>query len=159
MLRLVVMGVSGCGKSTVGRALATALAADFVDADDLHPPGNIARMARGEPLTDADRWPWLETCGTALAALPRGVLACSALRRSYRDRLRAAVPDLRLVFLSAPPAMLADRLAHRPGHFMPPQLLQSQLATLEPPGDDEAPLVIDPGLPLARIVAEVRASV
>lgn len=153
-LRLVVMGVSGCGKTTVGRMLAEALGAGFQDADDLHPPENLARMARAEPLSDADRWPWLELCGQALQARPRLVLACSALRRSYRDRLRRAVPDLRLLYLAADQPVIAARLAQRQGHFMPQALLASQYEILEPPGAAESALVVDAGLPASQIVAE-----
>lgn len=152
-LHLVVMGVSGCGKTTLGRALAKVLGASFTDADDLHPPENRARMARGEALRDVDRWPWLDSCAAVLAATPRAVLACSALRRGYRDRLRAAVPDLRLLHLAAPQPVIAARLAQRQGHFMPPGLLPSQYAILEPPGPEEGVLVLDAGLPLDRLLA------
>lgn len=136
--RVVVMGVAGCGKSQLGAALAKAARAEFVEGDALHPPENIAKMAAGRALTDADRAPWLAACGAALAAHPRAVLACSALRIGYRDALRAAVPVLRFLYLAVPEPVLAARLAARQGHFMPPALLASQLATLEVPGPEEA---------------------
>lgn len=136
--RVVVMGVAGCGKSQLGAALAKATGAEFVEGDALHPAANIAKMAAGTALTDADRAPWLAACGAALAAHPRAVLACSALRIGYRDALRAAVPGLRFLYLAVPEPVLAARLAARQGHFMPPALLASQLATLDVPGPEEA---------------------
>lgn len=137
MLRLVVMGVSGCGKTTLGAALAACLGAGFVDADDLHPPANRAKIARGEALTDADRWPWLDLVADALHDRAPVVVACSALRRAYRNRLRSA-GGVRFLHLAASQEVIAARLAARQGHFMPESLLDSQYATLEPPGDDEA---------------------
>ena len=130
------MGVSGCGKSSLGGALAAALALPFTDADDLHPAANRAKMAAGQPLTDADRWPWLLAVGTVLAK-SAGVVACSALRRSYRDRLRDTAGPVQFLHLVAPREVIAERLAARRGHFMPIALLDSQLATLEPlaPGE------------------------
>lgn len=137
---IVVMGVAGAGKTTVGRALADAYGAPFCDADDLHTPAAVAKMARGEALTDDDRWPWLVRVREAAerAANPRCVVACSCLRRAYRDVLRAT--DMRVVFvyLHVDPAVLASRLQHRSGHFMKADMLASQLATLEPPTPDEA---------------------
>jgi carbohydrate kinase (thermoresistant glucokinase family) len=135
-MRLVVMGVSGCGKSSLGAALATALALPFTDADDLHPAANRAKMAAGQPLTDADRWPWLQAVGAVLAG-GAGVVACSALRRSYRDRLRDTAGPVQFLHLVAPREVIVERLAARRGHFMPLALLDSQLATLEPlaPGE------------------------
>ena len=157
-LRVVVMGVSGCGKSTLGRALAAALATRFVDADDLHPAENIAKMAAGQPLDDADRAPWLDRCAAALAAGPV-VLACSALKRRYRDRLRVAAPDLRLIHLAAPQSLLAERLVARSGHFMPAGLLPSQFAALEAP-EGEGALVLDAmAPPEAQLAAALRALV
>ena len=142
--RVVVMGVSGCGKTTVGRALADRLGVPYVEGDELHPPENVARMAAGIPLTDDDRWPWLDAIASRLAAADGGaVVACSALRRRYRDRLRAAAPDLRLVHLHGARELLQQRLAARRGHYMPAALLQSQLDTLEPPQADEAALTLD----------------
>lgn len=152
--RLLLMGVSGSGKSTVGPLLARALALPFADADAFHPPGNIAKMAAGIPLADEDRWPWLEALGAWLAAQPGGgVLACSALKRSYRDRLRARVPGLRLLFLAGDPALIAARQAARPGHFMPPALMASQFATLEPPAPEEGAIRLDVRDPPELLVA------
>jgi gluconokinase len=150
---VVVMGVSGTGKSTIGRALADALRLPFVEGDDLHPPANVAKMAAGIPLTDADRAPWLDLVAARLAG-PPAVVACSALRRIYRDRLRMDAPDLALVYLHGTRELLAGRMAARPGHFMPTSLLDSQLATLEPPTPDENALAVDVVLPPAEIVAE-----
>jgi gluconokinase len=145
-LRVVVMGVSGCGKSTVGRLLALQLGARYVEGDDLHPATNVQRMAAGIALTDADRAGWLAQVGEQLASAgsPQGVVAsCSALRRSYRDQLRAAAPGLRFVYLAGAREMLAARLAARQGHYMPVALLQSQLDTLEEPGADEDAIRVD----------------
>jgi gluconokinase len=116
---------------------------------------NKEKMARGMPLTDADRWPWLDTLAGELAARPRVVLACSALRRVYRDRLRAAGGGVRFLFITGPPDVIHERMLRRSGHFMPPSLLQSQLATLEPPAADEASLTVPLGLPLAEQVGVV----
>lgn len=153
--RVVVMGVSGCGKSTVGRALAERLGVNFVEGDALHSDRNVAKMAAGIPLTDADRHGWLQAVAEQISnptAEARGVVAsCSALKRIYRDLLRAGAPDLRFVFLHGDPALLAGRLARRTGHYMPPSLLQSQLQTLEPPGDDEAPIRLDIAEPPDRL--------
>lgn len=139
--RLLVMGVSGAGKTTLAKALARRLGAAFVDADDLQPPRNRAKMAAGQPLDDADRAPWLEAVAQVIAgwsaAGQDGVIACSALRRAYRDRLRAADPGLVTVYLNVEEAELRRRLARRRGHFFPAQLLASQLAALEPPTRDE----------------------
>lgn len=142
--RFVVMGVSGAGKSRVGALLAERLGGAFVEGDDLHPPGNRAKMAAGHPLADEDRWPWLDRVAAALEAAPApAVAACSALRRAYRDRLRAGAPGLVVLHLAGDPALVAERLRARKGHFMPPALLQSQLATLEPLGPDEAAVEVD----------------
>ena len=139
----VVMGVSGSGKSTVGAALARRLRVPFADADDFHPPANIAKMSAGLPLDDVDRAPWLAAIGRWLAAQADGaVVSCSALRRTYRDRLRAYAPDLELVHLDGSRATIARRQAARPGHFMPASLLDSQFATLEPLEPDEPGLVL-----------------
>ncbi|MGV3712663.1 gluconokinase [Pseudolysinimonas sp.] len=147
---VVVMGVSGTGKSTVGAALAEALGLPFVEGDDLHPAANRAKMASGIPLTDADRMPWLDAIA---AELDRPVVvACSALRRAYRDRLRAAAPDLALVFLHGTPELLAARVEGREGHFMPTSLLRSQLDTLEEPSPDEGPIPVDVALRPDEIV-------
>ncbi|MBB3897028.1 gluconokinase [Roseococcus suduntuyensis] len=156
-MRVVVMGVSGSGKSSFGAALAEALSLPFADADAFHPAGNIAKMQAGIPLTDADRWPWLDALGAWLAAQP-GVVACSALRRAYRDRLREAAPGLRLIYLEGAPDLIAARQAARPGHFMPASLMDSQFATLEPPGADESPLVLDVTEPLESLIARAKES-
>ncbi|MFM7532195.1 MAG: gluconokinase [Rubrivivax sp.] len=147
-MRIVVMGVSGSGKSTVGRLLAQTLRLPFQDGDELHPPDNIARMAAGVPLTDADRQEWLAAFGRRLAEAGgrrRGgvVVACSALKRVYRDQLRAAAPDLRLVFLHGQTTLLAERLAARRDHYMPASMLPSQLEALEAPDTDEGAIAID----------------
>jgi gluconokinase len=136
---LVVMGVSGSGKTTVGELLADRLGVPFADADNLHPEANIAKMAAGHPLTDDDRWPWLERVGTVLAAARSTgmVMACSALKRSYRAAILAEEPVARFIDLEGSHALLESRVDHRVGHFMPPSLLDSQLATLEPLGADE----------------------
>lgn len=149
---VVVMGVSGSGKSTVGAALAEALGIPFVDGDSLHPSANVAKMAAGIPLDDADRAPWLDAIGELLSRGPV-VVACSALKRAYRDRLRAAAPQLELVFLDGTREVLAERMSARPGHFMPPALLDSQLATLERPAADEHPLAVDVAEPVPELVA------
>jgi gluconokinase len=152
MRRLVVMGVSGCGKSSVGAGLAAALGLRFVDGDSLHPAANIAKMAQGIPLTDEDRAPWLAEVGAVLRA-QGGVIACSALKRSYRDLIRAAAGEVWFLYLRGSRETLLSRMSLRPGHFMPPALLDSQLATLEEPQADEAHLVADIEAPLAQIIA------
>jgi carbohydrate kinase (thermoresistant glucokinase family) len=138
---LVVMGVSGSGKSTVAKALAEALAWPFEEGDDLHPPANVAKMRAGHPLTDEDRKPWLEAIGRWIdgqaAKDEPGVITCSALRRAYRDQIRQGRPQVKLVFLEGSRSLIADRLSHRQGHFMPPSLLDSQFEALEEPGPDE----------------------
>ncbi|MDH2325671.1 gluconokinase [Cereibacter sp. SYSU M97828] len=148
--RMVLMGVSGSGKTTVGRALSDRTGVPYLDGDDLHPPANIAKMAAGEPLTDADRAPWLEKVADALGDAPV-IVGCSALKRRYRDVLRRAGPVL-FVHLSGRPEVLAARMAGRTGHFMPGALLQSQLAALEPPGTDEDAITVDIDQPLQAIV-------
>jgi gluconokinase len=153
---LVVMGVSGCGKSTVGQALAAAVGWPFFDADDFHPPANVAKMAAGLPLDDTDRWPWLDRiAGELRAVLDRGghaVLACSALREAYRERLRRA-GDVRFVHLAGDQATIAARIAQRSHKYMPPSLLPSQFATLEPPADA---LVVDLREPVESQVRRIR---
>ncbi len=136
---LVVMGVSGSGKSTIGALLAARLAVPFLDADDLHPITNVDKMSAGIPLTDDDRWPWLAKVGAAIAAASGTgiVVACSALKRSYRDAIRAEAPGSRFVHLAGSRELLASRLGSRETHFMPASLLDSQLAALEPLGDGE----------------------
>ena len=142
---LTVMGVSGSGKTTVGAALAQRLRVPFADADDFHPPENVAKMAAGVPLDDADRLPWLHTIGAWLAAHADsgGVVSCSALKRSYRDVLRAAAPTQFFVHLDGSPEVVARRVQGRPGHFMPASLVDSQFATLEPLGPDENGVALD----------------
>lgn len=157
--RVVAMGVSGCGKSTVGTLLAGLLGVPFVDADALHPPANVERMAAGIALTDADREPWLHAVGQALATPPDGaVVACSALRRRYRDVLRDAAPDAVMIHLHGDRARLAARLAARLDHFMPAALLDSQLATLEPLAPDEAGTVLDIAAPPTTLAARAASA-
>ena len=143
----VVMGVSGSGKSVIGAGLAGALGIDFVEGDEYHSPGNVERMSSGIPLTDDDRAQWLRSLAARLRdAKDAGaglVMTCSALKRSYRDVLRAEAGELRFVLLRGPRALLAERIAGRRGHFMPPSLLDSQLATLEEPSPDEHAWVCD----------------
>jgi gluconokinase len=142
---IVVMGVSGSGKSTVGAALAQRLRVPFADADDFHPPANIAKMTAGEALDDDDRYPWLEAIGEWLArhCVDGGVMSCSALKRKYRDQLRRHCPDVEFLHLSGTAEVIGRRQASRPGHFMPASLLASQFATLEPLGSDERGIAID----------------
>ena len=158
--RIVIMGPSGCGNSTLGRALADDLGWQFIEGDDFHSPENKAKMARGEPLTDADRIPWLDKVGKALANAPDGAVAsCSALRRSYRDRLRSLAGPLFFVLPEVPRDELAQRLEERPDSFMPPSLLDSQLATLEPLGGGEDGMCIDGTRPVSGEIRRVRARV
>jgi carbohydrate kinase (thermoresistant glucokinase family) len=141
---IIVMGVSGSGKSTIGALLAEALGWPFADADGFHPAANVAKMAAGQPLTDEDRWPWLDAIAahidTARAAGQPVVVACSALRRVYRDRLRAGHKDVIFLHLAGDAGLIGERQAARQGHFMPPSLMASQFATLEDP-DGEADAV------------------
>jgi len=134
---VIVMGVSGSGKSYLAGKLAEATGWAFAEGDDYHSAANKAKMAAGIPLTDADRGPWLDTLHGVLAGWhaggQSGILTCSALKETYREHLTAGLPEARLVWLDPPRSVLAERMAHRPGHFMPPALLDSQLATLEPP--------------------------
>jgi len=145
------MGVSGSGKTTVGRHLASQLGLPFRDADDLHPASNILKMASGLALDDQDREPWLDAVAAALRDTPL-VMACSLLKRRYRDRVRQVAPSLRLVYLQAGRGLLEGRVERRHHAFMPASLLDSQLATLEPPTSDERPIIVDAGLPVDRIV-------
>jgi gluconokinase len=142
---VVVMGVAGSGKTSVGRQLATTLGWTFAEGDEFHPPANVAKMAGGTPLADADRWPWLDAIGQWMkcetAEGRSAVVSCSALKRRYRDRLRLAWPALRLVYLRVDRNELQRRLAVRLEHFFPAQLLDSQLQDLEPPEADERPIV------------------
>lgn len=145
---IIVMGVSGCGKTSVGAALADRLGLSFVEGDVLHPPANVEKMAKGTPLADADRWPWLDIIGAEMAtALARGegiVVSCSALKKVYRERLRAATGgNLRFVYLSGSRELLTERMGARTGHFMPLSLLDSQLATLEVPTGEPGVVTVD----------------
>lgn len=144
MSHVVVMGVSGSGKTTVGQLLARHLGVPFIEGDELHPPRNVELMASGIALTDEDRAGWLDAVAAELARRPEGAVAsCSALRRRYRDRLRQAVPALQFVHLWGDRALLEERLAQRRGHYMPASLLESQLQTLEPPSADEPSMELD----------------
>ena len=154
---IVVMGVSGSGKSTVGSALAQRLRVPFVDADTLHPPANIAKMSAGEPLDDDDRYPWLEKVGQWLAGHPGGVISCSALKRKYRNQLRTHCPRVEFLHLNGSPELISSRLAARSGHFMPDALLRSQFGTLEPLGADEAGFTVDIGQSVEAIIDGFRA--
>jgi gluconokinase len=142
---VVVMGVSGSGKSTVGAALAQRLRVPFADADDFHPQANIQKMTAGQPLNDDDRYPWLEAIGEWLATRggDGGVMSCSALKRKYRDQLRRHCPDVDFLHLSGSPEVIGRRQASRPGHFMPASLLASQFETLEPLETDERGVAVD----------------
>ncbi|PQP47940.1 gluconokinase [Mycolicibacterium austroafricanum] len=141
---IVVMGVSGSGKSTVGAALAQRLRVPFADADDFHPPANIAKMSAGHPLDDENRYPWLESIGGWLARHPHGgVMSCSALKRSYRDQLRRHCPDIEFLHLEGSIETIGRRQASRPGHFMPAALLESQFETLEPLEPGERGVTVD----------------
>lgn len=154
---IVVTGVSGTGKSTVGLALAERLGASFIDADDLHPAQNVQKMAAGTPLTDSDREPWLRLVAAAIEATAGPVVvACSALRRAYRDLLQAhAGRQITFVELSATRETLVERLTHRTGHFMPVALLDSQLDTLESLAADESGFVVDAEPPVDAIIDDV----
>ena len=152
---VVIMGVSGCGKSAVGERLAATLGLPLVEGDSFHPPGNIAKMQQGVALTDDDRAGWLAVLGAELARHPAGaVLTCSALKRSYRDSLRAAVPDLRFVHLALSEQDALRRVAGRPGHFYPPSLVASQFEALEDPAGEGGLVVVDALLPLPVVVEQ-----
>ncbi|WP_059012235.1 gluconokinase [Streptomyces specialis] len=142
---VVVMGVTGTGKTTIGVRLAAALGVPFAEGDDFHSPANVAKMSGGVPLDDADRWPWLDAIGhwAAARAGQGGVVSCSALKRVYRDRLRAAAPGMFFLHLTGDRDLIHARMVERKGHYMPPSLLDSQLAALEPLGPDEAGADID----------------
>ena len=158
---LVVMGVSGSGKTTVAALLAGRLGWEFEDGDDFHPPANVAKMAGGTPLTDTDRWPWLDSMAAWIDATRatgrRGVLACSALKRAYRQVLVGNRPDVRLVYLKGSKELIGARQSARQGHFMPPGLLDSQFAALEEPGPDEDPLVASVEPRPQQVVQDVAA--
>ncbi|MFN4192527.1 MAG: gluconokinase [Tabrizicola sp.] len=155
--RIILMGVAGCGKSSVGESLAVRLGIPYRDGDDLHTPEAVEKMRAGIPLTDEDRWPWLDRVAGVLATQAPVIVGCSALKRSYRDRIRAgAGGPVRFVHLAGSRDVIAARMAKRTGHYMPTSLLDSQFATLEPPGPDEA-LTVDIDQPLAAIVDQIAA--
>ena len=159
-LRIIVMGVSGCGKSTVAQGIARALGGRFFDGDDFHPRQNIEKMSRGEPLDDLDRWPWLTLVGEELER-GEGIVvgACSALKRRYRDHIAAAAgAQVLFLHLSGSRSLIAERMAVREGHFMPPALLESQFTALEPPDQHENAITVDIQPTISEIVVEaVRA--
>jgi carbohydrate kinase (thermoresistant glucokinase family) len=156
---LVVMGVSGCGKSTVAPILSAQLGWEYVDGDEFHPRSNVEKMHRGTPLTDADRLPWLKAIAAWIddktQAGAHGIVTCSALKRSYRDILVGAHKDVRLVYLKGGEPLIAQRLSHRDHHFMPPTLLHSQFETLEEPGPDEHPIVVSIAPKPAEIASHI----
>ena len=156
---IVVMGVSGSGKSTIGTLLAGRLQCEFGDANSFHPPANVEKMRKGIPLTDEDRWPWLRAIAAWIdkkrAAGACGVVGCSALKRRYRDILIGERTDVRPVYLKGSEELIARRMAMRHGHFMPPSLLSSQFAALEEPGADERPIVVSIEPPPREIVAQI----
>jgi len=160
-LAIVVMGVSGVGKTSVGERLATRLGVPFLEGDDFHPRRNVEKMSSGVPLDDTDRWPWLDAIGAAIKGTPAKslVVTCSALKRAYRQRLAAAAGrPLLFLFLDASPQTLAARLAARHGHFMPPGLLDSQFATLEKPTPDESAIRVSVEPPLDTVVNDALAA-
>ena len=153
---LIVMGVSGSGKSTIAEKLAQRLSWTYEDGDRFHPAGNVAKMSAGHPLTDEDRWPWLQAIANEIDRVCKSgehaVIACSALKRSYRDVLVHGRSDVRIVYLNGTQQLIAGRLAQRKGHFMPPGLLASQFKTLEPPGMDENPVTVSIDASVEEIV-------
>jgi gluconokinase len=151
---VLVMGVAGVGKTTLGEALARRLGWRFIDADDYHPPQNVAKMQAGTPLEDADRWPWLARLNQELKALEHGVLACSALKQSYRERLAQGIPGFVTVYLHAGAGLIGARMAARRHRFMPAALLESQFAALEPPA---GAIAIDVALPPEECLAAILA--
>ena len=160
MSLFVVMGVSGCGKSSVAEELARSTEGDFLDADDFHPPANRAKMAAGIPLQDEDRWGWLDALNAKLKKRANSAnhtfLACSALRQVYRDRLATTLPGLRFIYLQGSKECIGSRLARRTDHFMPPALLESQFATLEEPLDA---LTVPIDQPLPDVVTAILAKI
>jgi len=156
MLRIIVMGVSGSGKSTVGEKIADALKLPFLEGDSLHPKSNVDKMSAGIPLQDEDRWPWLDKIGERLAASSDGiVISCSALKKSYRDRLRtAAGAPVLFVFLDGSFEVLHEHLGHRTGHFMPVTMLESQIATLESPVGEPLVFRADVAESVEKIVSD-----
>ena len=156
---LVVMGVSGSGKSTIAASLAERLNWVYEDGDRFHPASNVAKMSAGQPLTDEDRWPWLQAIADEIdrvcEAGEHAVIACSALKRAYRDILVHGRSDVRIIYLKGTQELIASRLALRKGHFMPPGLLASQFKTLEPPGTDENPVTVSIDAPVEAIVDDI----
>ncbi len=156
---LIVMGVSGSGKSTIGEKLAERLAWRFEDGDRFHPPGNVAKMSAGQPLTDEDRRPWLQAIADEIDRVcktgERAVIACSALKRAYREILVHGRDDVRIVYLDGARDLIASRLAARKGHFMPPGLLASQFKTLEPPAANENPVTVSIDAGVEAIVDDI----
>jgi gluconokinase len=153
----VVMGVASSGKTSVGEALAAALHVPFIEGDKLHSAANVAKMASGVPLTDDDRWPWLEAIGKALAGEKAKVAACSALKRAYREAIaKTAARPVSFIYLSGSREILEQRIKERKDHFMPPSLLDSQLSTLEPPGAGERALKLDIEEPVGQLVEQAR---
>jgi carbohydrate kinase (thermoresistant glucokinase family) len=156
---LVIMGVAGSGKSTIGDALAQRLGWRYEDGDSFHPAANVAKMSSGQPLTDEDRWPWLKAIAAEIERCRQAgehvIIACSALKKAYRDILVHGRDDIRMVYLCGSQALVADRLGHRKGHFMPPGLLDSQFATLEPPSPEERPITVSIDAPVETIVDQV----
>ncbi|MEN9715598.1 MAG: putative gluconokinase [Actinomycetota bacterium] len=154
IMRMVVMGVSGCGKTSVGEEISLTLAVQFVDGDDLHTEANKAKMGAGIPLDDEDRWPWLDKVGQVLASPQGAVVACSALKKVYRDRIRAAAPDVVFVHLTGTRELLWERMSARQNHFMPVSLLDSQLKILEPLQADEKGVTLDISAPVHQLAAQ-----
>ena len=156
---VLVMGVAGVGKTTIGEALARALGARFIDADDYHPPENVAKMKAGIPLGDEDRWPWLQRLNGILKDEQKAVLACSALKASYRQRLSQGILDFTTVYLYASAELIRSRMAMRTHRYMPATLLESQIAALEPPADAIAvDVAATPKACVAAILTELRKS-
>ena len=158
---VVTMGVCGTGKTSVGQIVASRMGWTFIEGDDLHPAASREKMASGTPLTDDDRWPWLDSIAEAMrtihAAGGSAVVACSALRQVYRDRLRLSGAEIIFLHLTGDPSLIRQRMENRRGHFMPPGLLASQLETLEEPTAEEHPIIIDASLPVNAIVDDVLA--
>lgn len=157
--RMVLMGVAGCGKSSVGAALAQEMGASYIDGDDLHPASNVEKMTNGTPLTDDDRWPWLALVGESLGAAARPtIIGCSALKRSYRDAITAAAKTpVQFIHLAGSRQVIESRMSARPSHFMPVSLLDSQFSTLEPLAHDEIGIEVDIDKPFDAVVAEICA--
>ena len=156
---LIVMGVSGSGKSTIGDKLAERLGWSYEDGDRFHPASNVAKMSAGQPLTDEDRWPWLQAIADEIDRIcmagGHAVIACSALKRVYRDVLVHGRSDVRIIFLDGTQELIGGRLAERKGHFMPPGLLASQFKTLEPPGPAENPVNVSIDAPVETIIDDI----